>query len=171
MPDQRAHEYYLEQAELTATHAAAASETLSKEHALELAKEVQYHGDGILSDPETNALARHLERLSRGVSYEDSHRLRNVIPLNTRHPQELPTRVSVQIETLEKMTTALQKANQLLERHIGAGQKTVPAAALHFILREAGFGSSQLPEQEVKQAPKQQQEVTNQLNHSHKVGR
>jgi hypothetical protein len=167
MPDQRAHEYYLEQAELAAAHDVAAGEPLSREQALELAKEVQYHGDGILSDTETNELARHLEHLSRGISHDESVRLNNLPP----HPQQLPARVSVQIETLEKMTTALQKANQLLERHIAAGQKTVPAAALHFILREAGFGSSQLQKQEVKQEPKQQQEVTNQLNHSHKVGR
>ena len=76
------------------------------------------------------------------------------------HPKQPPTRVSIQIQTLERMTNALQKANQLMERHLAAGEKTVPAQALYFILRDAGYGNSQMIQaQAVKQAPTQQQEV------------
>jgi hypothetical protein len=165
MPDQRAHEYYLEQAYLAAQHGAASGEALSKDQALELAKEVQHRG-GMLSDTETRDLGRHLERLSRGISHEESMRLSNL----PAHPQQLPTRVSVHIETLEKMTTALQKCHELMDRHLAAGQQTVPARALYFILRDAGYGMSRTQKQEVeasRQTLKQTQEPTNQLHHNY----
>jgi hypothetical protein len=85
--------------------------------------------------------------------------------------KQRPARVSIQTETLERMTTALHKANQLMERHLAAGEKTVPARALYFILRDAGYGTSHAQTQEVKQAPQQQKEITNQLHHHYGIGR
>jgi hypothetical protein len=73
-------------------------------------------------------------------------------------------------DTLDRMTTALQKANQLMERHLAAGEKTVPAAALYFILRDAGFGTSEQAQQ-VKQRPKQEQQPVNELHHQYGIRR
>jgi hypothetical protein len=74
------------------------------------------------------------------------------------------------LEKLNRMTTALQKSTELLERHLAAGEKTVPARALYFVLRDAGFGTSQSQKQEVKQTPKQQQ-PTNELHHNYGMRR
>jgi hypothetical protein len=72
--------------------------------------------------------------------------------------------------SLERMTVALAKCTQLMERHLASGQQTVPARALYFILRDAGYGSSPVEKEELKQAPKQEQEV-NQLHHSYGMRR
>ena len=79
-----------------------------------------------------------------------------------------PQRASANAESqaLERMVTALQKANELMERHLANGQKTVPARALYFILRDAGFGNSQQT-QEVRRVAKQQEEAINELHHSY----
>jgi hypothetical protein len=53
-------------------------------------------------------------------------------------------------EQATRMNAALQKAEQLLERHLLAGEKTIPARALHAILRD-GYGPQQ--NQEIRQAP------------------
>jgi hypothetical protein len=78
--------------------------------------------------------------------------------------------VTVQTDTLDRMITALQKTNQLMEHHLAAGEKTVPARALYFILRDAGFGTS-TQKQEVKQAPKEQHQVNNELHHNYQMRR
>jgi hypothetical protein len=75
--------------------------------------------------------------------------------------------VATESASLDRMITALQKTNQLMERHLAAGEKTVPARALYFILRDAGFGTSPTQKQEVKQAPKQQEQTVNELHHSY----
>jgi flagellar biosynthesis regulator FlbT len=86
--------------------------------------------------------------------------------------QSLPPTTQVNTQKLRDMVTALQKATDLMETHIAAGQQTVPARALYFILRDAGFGSSPRQTQEVKQAPKQEQkELTNQLHHNYGMRR
>jgi hypothetical protein len=64
--------------------------------------------------------------------------------------------IAAQNAQIERMVAAIQKAEQLLDRHLAAGEKTVPARALHAILREAGFGTNREQKQEVKQAPQQQ---------------
>jgi hypothetical protein len=81
-----------------------------------------------------------------------------------------PTAVSVETQTLDRITTALEKCNQLMERHLAASEITVPARALYFILRDAGFGRTPTQTQEQKQTP-QQQEVTNQLHHQYGMRR
>jgi hypothetical protein len=68
------------------------------------------------------------------------------------------------------MEIAVGKATQLLERHLAVGQKTVPARALYFILRDAGYGTS-AQKQTIKPTPKPEQEVTNQLHHTYGMRR
>jgi hypothetical protein len=80
------------------------------------------------------------------------------------------TTVSAEIQTLDRMTTALEKYTQLVERHLAAGELTVPARALYFVLRDAGFGTSPTQAQEQKQTPKQQ-EVTNEIHHHYGMRR
>lgn len=72
---------------------------------------------------------------------------------------------------LERMETALTKCAELMERHLAAGELTVPARALYFILRDAGFGTAHTETQEVKQAPKEQLEATNELQHRYGMRR
>jgi hypothetical protein len=72
--------------------------------------------------------------------------------------------------SLERMTVALAKCTQLMERHLASGEQTVPARALYFILRDAGYGTSPTQKEEVKQAPKQEQQA-NQLNHNYGIRR
>ena len=60
---------------------------------------------------------------------------------------------------LERMESALAKCTELMERHLAAGELTVPARALYFILRDAGFGTAHTQTHEVKQAPKEQLEA------------
>jgi hypothetical protein len=72
--------------------------------------------------------------------------------------------------SLERMTVALAKCTQLMERHLASGEQTVPARALYFILRDAGYGTSPAQKEEVKQEPKQEQQ-TNQLHHSYGLRR
>jgi hypothetical protein len=57
-----------------------------------------------------------------------------------------------------------------MERHIASGEQTVPARALYFILRDAGYGTSPTQKEEVKQAPEQKQEA-NELHHSYGMRR
>lgn len=73
--------------------------------------------------------------------------------------------------TLERMETALAKCTQLMERHLAAGEITVPARALYFILRDAGYGMTQPEAQELKQTAKQRHEPTNQLHHNYGMRR
>lgn len=80
------------------------------------------------------------------------------------------TTVSAEIQTLDRMTTALEKCPQLVERHLAAGELTVPARALYFVLRDAGFGTPPTQTQEQKQTLKQQ-EVTDQLHHHYGMRR
>jgi hypothetical protein len=56
----------------------------------------------------------------------------------------IPT-VSAEVQTLDRVPTALEKCNQLMERHLAAGELTVPARAVYFVLRDAGFGSQSNP--------------------------
>ena len=83
----------------------------------------------------------------------------------------IPT-VSTEIQTLDRMTTALEKCTQLMERHLAAGELTVPARALYFILRDAGFGSSPDPNtRRPKQTPKQRHDVTDEPHHHYGMRR
>ncbi len=77
-------------------------------------------------------------------------------------------------QTLEQLETALAKCSQLMERHLAAGEKTVPARALYFILRDAGYGTSliqkqevQATKQELQPAPKRVPEPSNQFHHNY----
>ena len=72
---------------------------------------------------------------------------------------------------LERMESALAKCTELMERHLAAGELTVPARALYFILRDAGFGTAHTQTQEVKQAPKEQLEAANELHHRYGMRR
>jgi hypothetical protein len=72
--------------------------------------------------------------------------------------------------SLERMTVALTKANQLMERHLAAGEKTVPARALYFILRDAGYGTNPDQKEAIEQTPKQKQQA-NELHHSYGMRR
>jgi hypothetical protein len=72
--------------------------------------------------------------------------------------------------SLERMTVALAKCTQLMERHLASGEQTVPARALYFILRDAGYGTSPTQKEEVKQTQKQEQQA-NQLHHSYGMRR
>lgn len=72
--------------------------------------------------------------------------------------------------SLERMTVALAKCTQLMERHLASGEHTVPARALYFILRDAGYGTSPVQKEEVKQAPKQEQQA-NELHHRYGIRR
>ena len=72
---------------------------------------------------------------------------------------------------LERMENALAKCTELMERHLAAGEITVPARALYFILRDAGFGAAHTQTQEVKQAPKEQLEATNDVHHRYGMRR
>ncbi len=81
-------------------------------------------------------------------------------------------------QTLEQLETALAKCTQLMERHLAAGEQTVPARALYFILRDAGYGTSQIQkqevqatQQEVQQAPKRVPEPSNQVHHNYGMRR
>jgi hypothetical protein len=69
---------------------------------------------------------------------------------------------------LERMENALAKCAELMERHLAAGELTVPARALYFILRDAGFGTAETQTHEVKQSPKEQLEASNE--HHHRYG-
>jgi hypothetical protein len=73
--------------------------------------------------------------------------------------------------TLQRMESALAKCTELMERHLAAGEKTVPARALYFILRDAGYGAGPTQKQEVNQAPQQQQHPSNQLHHNYGIRR
>jgi hypothetical protein len=57
-----------------------------------------------------------------------------------------------------------------MERHLASGEQTVPARALYFILRDAGYGTSPVQKEEVKQAPKQEQQA-NELHHRYGIRR
>lgn len=72
--------------------------------------------------------------------------------------------------SLERMTVALAKCTQLMERHLASGEQTVPARALYFILRDAGYGTSLAQKEDVKQTPKQEQQA-NELHHSYGMRR
>ena len=72
---------------------------------------------------------------------------------------------------LERMENALAKCAELMERHLAAGELTVPARALYFILRDAGFGTTHTQTNEVKQAPKEQLEATNEVHHRYGMRR
>jgi hypothetical protein len=72
--------------------------------------------------------------------------------------------------SLERMTVALAKCTQLMERHLASGEQTVPARALYFILRDAGYGTSPVQKEEVKQTPKQEQHA-NELHHNYGIRR
>jgi hypothetical protein len=72
--------------------------------------------------------------------------------------------------SLERMTVALAKCTQLMERHIASGEQTVPARALYFILRDAGYSPNPTQKEEVKQTPKQEQ-PTNHLHHNYGMRR
>ena len=72
--------------------------------------------------------------------------------------------------SLERMTVALTKCSQLMERHLASGEQTVPARALYFILRDAGYGTNHAQKEVVKQTPKQEQTV-NELHHSYGMRR
>jgi tRNA(Met) C34 N-acetyltransferase TmcA len=71
---------------------------------------------------------------------------------------------------LQRMESALAKCTELMERHLAAGEKTVPARALYFILRDAGYRTSPTQKQMLNQAP-QQQQPTNQLHHNYGMRR
>lgn len=73
--------------------------------------------------------------------------------------------------TLRRVESALAKCTELMERHLAAGEKTVPARALYFILREAGYGTGPTQKHEVNQAPQQRQQPTNQLHHNYGMRR
>ena len=80
--------------------------------------------------------------------------------------------------TLQRMETALAKCTQLMERHLAAGEKNVPARALYFILRDAGYGTThtrkqeiQARKQEVQQTQKRIDQPTNQLHHNYGMRR
>jgi len=79
--------------------------------------------------------------------------------------------VTVHVSALERIQTALAKCTDLMERHLAAGEKTVPARALYFILRDVGYGRGATQKQEIKQAPQQQQQPTNQLHHNYGMRR
>ncbi len=79
---------------------------------------------------------------------------------------------------LQRLETALAKATQLIERHLAAGQQTVPARALFFILRDAGYGTThtqkqeiQAQKQELQQTQKRIEQPTNQLHHNYGMKR
>ena len=72
---------------------------------------------------------------------------------------------------LERMENALAKCAELMEQHLAAGELTVPARALYFILRDAGFGTTHTQTNEVKQAPKEQLEATNEVHHRYGMRR
>lgn len=91
-------------------------------------------------------------------------------PSSEAKQPSIPT-VSMEIQTLDRMTTALEKCTQLMERHLVAGELTVPARALYFILRDAGFGSSQTQTEETKQTPKQRHDVTDEPHHHYGIRR
>jgi hypothetical protein len=71
-------------------------------------------------------------------------------------------------ERIQRLETALDKATQLMERHLAAGQQTVPARALFFILRDAGYANS-TQKQEVKL--EQNHQLSNELHHSYGMRR
>jgi hypothetical protein len=71
---------------------------------------------------------------------------------------------------LERMENALAKCAQLIERHLAAGELTVPARALYFILHDAGFGAHSQT-QEVKQTPKEEQLTVNERHHHYGMRR
>lgn len=77
---------------------------------------------------------------------------------------------TLRAETLDRMQTALAKCTDLMGRHLLAGEKTVPARALYFILRDAGFGTSPVEKQQIKQTPKQEQQ-TDRLHHNYGIKR
>jgi hypothetical protein len=72
--------------------------------------------------------------------------------------------------SLERMTVALAKCTQLMDRHLAAGEQTVPARALYFILRDAGYDTSPAQKEEAKQTPKQEQH-DNELHHNYGMRR
>jgi hypothetical protein len=88
-------------------------------------------------------------------------------PVNEAKPldQTEPAATFTDNNTLDRVITALQKANELME------QLTVPARALFFILRDAGFGNGQNHRQELKQPPRQEQSAASELQHHHGIRR
>ena len=79
---------------------------------------------------------------------------------------------------VQRMESALAKCTQLMERHLASGEKTVPARALYFILRDAGYGTThtqkqeiQVQKQEVQQTQKRIDQPTNQLHHNYGMRR
>jgi hypothetical protein len=88
-----------------------------------------------------------------------------------RLDQTEPAATFTDNNTLDRVITALQKANELMERHLAAGELTVPARALFFILRDAGFGNGQNHRQELKQPPRQEQSAASELHRHHGIRR